>query len=84
MPNGRTTRATENGPQTFGSSRKKQDGECLQFAQWLCDYWHIAATQSARLCPICHGQGNSSRVMAKLAESGEPVFTSMDVLIFGL
>jgi hypothetical protein len=33
----------ENGPQTFGSSRKKQDGEWWQFAQWLCDYWHTVA-----------------------------------------
>jgi hypothetical protein len=32
------------------------------------------------LCPICHGQGSRSRVVAKSAKSGEPVFTSMDVL----
>jgi hypothetical protein len=33
---------------------KIQDGECWQFAQWLCDYWHIAAVtaQYAKgLCP---------------------------------
>jgi hypothetical protein len=22
---------------------KKQDGKCWQFAQWVCDHWHIAA-----------------------------------------
>jgi hypothetical protein len=35
--------AAANGPQTFGSSRKKQDGKCWQFVQWLCDHWHTAA-----------------------------------------
>jgi hypothetical protein len=38
-----TSIAMKNGPQTFGSLCKTQEGECLQFAQWLCDHWQIAA-----------------------------------------
>jgi hypothetical protein len=38
-----TARAAENGPQTFGSLRRIQDGECRDFAQWLCVHWHTAA-----------------------------------------
>jgi hypothetical protein len=60
MPNGHTTitqtaRAAEKGPQTFGSSRKKQGRECWQFAQWLCDHWYTAAVRvrfARGICPI--------------------------------
>jgi hypothetical protein len=74
----------ENAPQTFGSSRKKQDGECWQFTQWLCGNFQITAIteQCAKgICPKCHCRGSRSRVVAKFAESGGPVFTSMDVLL---
>jgi hypothetical protein len=27
----------------FWKFAKKQNGECWQFGQWLCDHWHIAA-----------------------------------------
>jgi hypothetical protein len=42
----------KNGPQTFGSSRKKQNGEYWQFAQRLYDHWHITAitVQYANRC----------------------------------
>jgi hypothetical protein len=43
-----TARAAENGPQTFGSSRNKQDGEC----------WHIAAV-TARDMPSESESGES-------------------------
>jgi hypothetical protein len=36
------------------------------------------------LCPICRRQESRSQFVAKSAESGEPVFTSMDVLLYGL
>jgi hypothetical protein len=76
----RTARAAENGPQTFSSSHKKQDGV---FAQWLGNHWYIA-TFTARcgkgLCLICHSRGSRSRFVAKSAESGQPVFKLMDDL----
>jgi hypothetical protein len=59
-----TARAAKNGPPTFDSLRKKQDGECWQFAQRLYDQWHIAAVTARYakgLCPICHSRENRSR-----------------------
>jgi hypothetical protein len=66
---------------------KKQNGECWQFGQWLCDHWHIAAITAwyaKGLCPICHSCENRSRVIAKFDDSGKPVLTSMYVLLYGL
>jgi hypothetical protein len=79
-----TTRSAENRPQSFGRLRKKQDCECWQFEQWLCDHWHttVAAARCTKgLCPIpvYHSQGSSRRAVAKSAESGDPVFKLMDV-----
>jgi hypothetical protein len=69
--NGRTTialnaRAAENGPQTCGSSRKKNKMASVGNSR---DHWHSAAVtaQYAKgLCPICHNQGSRSRVVANL------------------
>jgi hypothetical protein len=59
----------------------------LRNSQWLGDHWPIVAipAQCAKeLCPICHSCGSRSQVVAKSAKSGEPVFTSMDVLLHRL
>jgi hypothetical protein len=77
----------ENGPQTCGSSCKKQDGECQQFTQWLCDQLHITAATvqyAKELHLIYHSQGSKSRVIAKSAKSVEPVLKLMDVLLYSL
>jgi hypothetical protein len=70
-------RAAENGIQTYGSSRKKPDGECKQFAQRLPDHWQISEV-AAR-----YAKGIRSRIIAKSAGSGEPIFSSMDGLLYG-
>jgi hypothetical protein len=82
-----TGRAAKNEQQTFGSSRKKQSGECWQFAKRLYDHWHIAAVTvryANGCCLICHSRGSRRQVVAKSAGSREPVFTPMDMLLFGL
>jgi hypothetical protein len=74
----RTARAVKHGSSNCGSSRKKQDGECRQFASLFVRPWHIAAasTRYAKgLCAICQSRGSRPRVLAKSAGSGEPVFT---------
>jgi hypothetical protein len=73
-----TARAAKNGPQTFGSSHKKQNDKCWQFAQWLYEHWHIAAVTAWYAngrCPICHSRGCGCWVVAKSTVSREPVFT---------
>jgi hypothetical protein len=51
------------------------------------NHWHIASIRALcakGLCLICHRREYKSRVVAKSSESGEPVFTFMDVLLYGL
>jgi hypothetical protein len=46
-----------------------------QFAQWLCNHWHIAVVTvryAKGLFPICHRWGSRSRAVAK---SPEPVLS---------
>jgi uncharacterized paraquat-inducible protein A len=79
------SRAAKNGPQTFGISCKKQEGECFQLAQWLCDHWHIvdiSARHAKGLCPMCHSKPSRKKNPPNL--ENHAAFTMMDVLLYGL
>jgi hypothetical protein len=58
-------------------------------APWA-DRWHIAdvtaryANGWPNHCAKCHSRQIRCRVIAKSAGSGESVFTSMDVVLYGL
>jgi hypothetical protein len=58
-------------------------------APWA-DRWHIAditaryANGQPNHCANCHSRQIRCRVMAKSAGSGESLFTSMDVVLYGL
>jgi hypothetical protein len=71
---------------TVPAKKNKQDGECWQFVQWMSTIGILQPSYATckGLCLICHSQGRRSRVIAKFTEFGEPVFTSMDVLLYGL
>jgi hypothetical protein len=61
----RTARVVKSGAQTCVSSRKKQDGECWQFAQWLCDYCHCSAVTAGH-CQGTAGYATDGEVEAEL------------------
>jgi hypothetical protein len=82
----RTARAAENGQQTFGSSRKNKMAIVGNLRNGCAK---IGIPQPSLrgmprdFCLICHSRGSRSRVIAKFAESGELVFTSMYALLYG-
>jgi hypothetical protein len=50
----------------------------------VCGIFSMTLAVCSSTLPICHSWGSRSQVVAKPGESGEPVFTSMDVLFCGL
>jgi hypothetical protein len=51
------------------------------------DHWHIVAVTARYAngrCPICHSRGSWRQIVAKSPGFREPVFTSIDLLLYGL
>jgi hypothetical protein len=77
---------------TAGTEKKppKSDGCGISANAPWADCWHIAdvtaryANGWSNHCAKCHSRQIRCRVVAKSAGSGESVFTSMDVVLYGL